>query len=57
METEALFAEIDAALAAYQESIDAGLKLARTIIACCDGLDESLSDLRDAQAEVEEWMA
>ena len=52
MDTEAILAEIDEALAAYNRSIERGLELAEEMRRLADTLDDGLAD---ARAEVEEW--
>ena len=51
-DTEALFAEIDAALAAYGASIDRGLALAAEMHQLADTVDAGMAD---ARAEFDEW--
>ena len=54
MDTEiaTLFAEIDAAAAAYSASIDRGLELAAEARQLADTIDGGMSD---AEAELNEW--
>ena len=51
-EIEALFAEIDDALAAYSASIERGLALSRQLIEIADATEAGLAD---AAAELQEW--
>lgn len=51
-EIEALFAEIDDALAAYSASIERGLALSRQLIEIADAAE---AELADANAELREW--
>jgi hypothetical protein len=51
-EIDALFAEIDDALAAYAASIERGLALSQQLIEMADGIENGLAD---AAAELQEW--
>lgn len=51
-EIDALFAEIDDALAAYTASIERGLALSQQLIEMADGIENGLAD---AAAELQEW--
>ena len=51
-DTAALFAEIDAAAAAYRASIDRGLALAAETRQLADTIDGGMAD---AEAEFNEW--
>jgi hypothetical protein len=51
-DTAALFAEIDAAAAAYSASIDRGLALAAEARQLADTIDGGMAD---AEAEFNEW--
>jgi hypothetical protein len=50
--TQALLAEIDAAMAAYSASIDRGLALAGEMRQLADAVDGGMAD---ARAEFNEW--
>jgi hypothetical protein len=49
---DALYAEIDEALAAYRSSIERGLALSRELIELADGIEHGMAD---AEAELREW--
>lgn len=51
-ELDALFAEIDDALASYSASIERGLALSQQLIEMADGIENGLAD---AIAELQEW--
>lgn len=51
-EIDALFAEIDDALAAYSASIERGLALSQELIEMADGIENGLAN---AMAELQEW--
>ena len=51
-EIDALFVEIDDALAAYTASIERGLALSQQLIEMADGIENGLAD---AAAELQEW--
>ena len=51
-EIDALFVEIDDALAAYTASIERGLALSQELIEMADGIENGLAD---AAAELQEW--
>ena len=51
-EIDALFAEIDDALAAYAASIERGLALSQQLIEMADGIENGLAD---AAAELQKW--
>lgn len=51
-EIDALFTEIDEALAAYSASIERGLALSRELIEMADSIEVGLAN---AAAELQEW--
>ena len=53
IDTAALLAEIDAAMAAYTASIDRGLALAAEMSQLADTIDGGMAD---ARAELGEWV-